>query len=101
MPAPLTLTLSVHLCLPAQANKNVLLKGQVSLQSASLAAVFKSWWQPAFTLAGAASYDFATGRPRYGLTVAVETFKNIRCAQGRGGACCLLVGLHSWPRLRL
>ena len=65
----------------------MLLKGQVSLQSASLAAVFKSWWQPAFTLAGAASYEFASGRPRYGLTVAVETFKNIRCE--RGGVGCV------------
>ncbi len=34
--------------------------------------------QPSFTLAGAASLDFATGRTRYGLTAAVETFKNIR-----------------------
>ena len=34
--------------------------------------------QPSFTLAGAAAFDFATGRTRYGLTAAVETFKNIR-----------------------
>lgn len=61
-----------------QANKNVLVKAQVGLAGASLAAVFKSWWQPAFTLAGTAGVDFATGRSRFGLTAAVETFKNIR-----------------------
>ncbi|KAI3430560.1 hypothetical protein D9Q98_005153 [Chlorella vulgaris] len=61
-----------------QANKNVLVKGQVSLAGASVAAVFKSWWQPSFTLAGAATYDFASGRTRFGVTAAVETFKHIR-----------------------
>lgn len=64
---------------PLQANKNVMVKGQVSLQGASVATVFKSWWQPSFTLGAAASVDWATGRTRYGLTAAVETFKNIRC----------------------
>jgi hypothetical protein len=68
-----------------QANKNVLVKGQVSLAGASVAAVFKSWWQPSFTLAGAATYDFASGRTRFGVTAAVETFKHIR--RGGQGGC--------------
>lgn len=63
---------------PSQANKNVMVKGHVSLQGVAVAGVIKSWWQPSFTLAGAATLDFATGRTRYGLTAAVETFKNIR-----------------------
>ncbi|PSC76152.1 solanesyl diphosphate synthase [Micractinium conductrix] len=61
-----------------QANKNVMVKAQVGLHGASVATVFKSWWQPAFTLAGAAGVDWATGRTRIGLTAAVETFKSIR-----------------------
>ena len=67
-----------------QVNKNVLVKSQVSLQSASLAAVVKSWWQPSLTLAGAASYDWGGGAPggrglRLGVTAAVETFSQLRC----------------------
>ena len=63
----------------------MLLKGQVSLQGASAAAVLKSWWQPALTLAGAVNVDWASGRTRYGLFAAVETFKNIRWAWWWGG----------------
>ena len=73
LPAPLP---------PTQANKNVLVKGQVGLQGAAAAAVFKSWWQPSFTLGASAAVDFATGKRRFGLTAAVETFKNIRWAVG-------------------
>lgn len=61
-----------------QANKNVMLKAQVSLAGASVAGVFKSWWQPAFTLAGAAGVDFATGRTRLGVTAMVESWRNAR-----------------------
>lgn len=61
-----------------QANKNVMLKAQVSLAGASVAGVFKSWWQPAFTLAGAAGVDFATGRSRFGVTAMVETWRHAR-----------------------
>lgn len=85
---------------PHQANKNVLVKGQVSLQGASAAAVFKSWWQPAFTMAGAASVDWASGRTRYGLYAAVETFTNIRWvggwAAGVGWAVGSELGCCGW-----
>ena len=80
-----------------QVNKNVLVKSQVSLQSAALAVVVKSWWQPSLTLAGAASYDWR-GTPggrgvRLGATAAVETFSQLRCVacyvfSGRGGVLC-------------
>jgi len=71
-----------------------MLKAQVSLAGASLAAVFKSWWQPSFTLAGAAGYDFASGRSRFGVTAAVETFKNIRWVLG-----VLVGGVMDWAGL--
>jgi hypothetical protein len=65
-----------------QANKNVLVKARVGLEGAALTAVLKSWWQPSFTLAGAAAYDWAGGGLRIGVTAAVETFKNIRWGGG-------------------
>lgn len=61
-----------------------MVKGHVSLQSAAVAAMVKSWWQPSFTLAASAAVDFASGKTRYGLTAAVETFKHIKCVPGCG-----------------
>ncbi|RMZ56210.1 hypothetical protein APUTEX25_002400 [Auxenochlorella protothecoides] len=61
-----------------QANKNVMLKARAGLDGVSAAAVFRSWWQPAFTAGLAASYDLRTGQPRFGATAAIESYRHLR-----------------------
>jgi hypothetical protein len=55
-----------------------MVKGRVGLDGVAAAAVFKSWWQPSFTLGCAAKYDFAAQKTRFGLTAAVETYSSLR-----------------------
>lgn len=65
-----------------QVNKNVLLKGRVGLDGIAAAVVFRSWWQPSFTLGAVANLDFRSRQPRYGLYAAAESFQNLRWVWG-------------------
>lgn len=75
-----------HNCTP-QANKNVMLKARAGLDGVSAAAVFRSWWQPAFTAGLAASYDLRTGQPRFGATAAIESYRHLRQVIGWWQVC--------------
>lgn len=65
-----------------QMNKNVLLKARAGLDGFSASAVFRSWWQPAFTLGLVAGYDLSSGQARGGATLAVESYRTLRCVGG-------------------
>lgn len=71
-----------------QANKNVMVKARAGLDGFSVAAVVRSWWQPAFTCALAAAYDLRTGQTRLGATAAIESFHHLRCSQFRARLGC-------------
>lgn len=62
-----------------QVNKNVMVKARAGLDGFSASAIFRSWWQPAFTLGAVVGYDLRSGQARAGATVAVESYRNLRC----------------------
>lgn len=61
-----------------QVNKNVMVKARAGLDGFSASAIFRSWWQPAFTLGAVVGYDLRSGQARAGATVAVESYRNLR-----------------------
>ena len=62
-----------------QANKNVLVKASAGLDGICLSGVLRSWWQPAFTVGAAVRHSLQRGSSvRYGLTLNVETWRNLR-----------------------
>ncbi|KAK9787001.1 hypothetical protein WJX73_002243 [Symbiochloris irregularis] len=64
--------------LALQLNKNLLVKARASTRDVAAAAAFKVWWQPSWMVAATAAYDFATQKPRFGLTLHTENYGNIR-----------------------
>ncbi|KAK9838327.1 hypothetical protein WJX81_004859 [Elliptochloris bilobata] len=61
-----------------QVNKNWLAKVLVGTDAAVAALAFKAWWQPSFTLAANAGWDYKKRSPRFGLVLNVENYGNIR-----------------------
>lgn len=74
-------TLSLSFCI--QVNKNVKVKARVGLDGVAAALVLRSWWQPSFTLGAAVAYDLQAGRPRWGLTLAIENWSALRWGRTR------------------
>lgn len=61
-------------------NKNVMVKGRVSTDSAGAALAIKSWWNPSAVFAVCCTYPFGgyTSVPKLGFTFGCENFGNIR-----------------------
>lgn len=55
-----------------QVNKNVTVKGSVSLESVAAGVALKSWWDPTVTLAANLSANYKTGETGMGLAIKVE-----------------------------
>lgn len=68
----------VRLAASWQINKNILVKGRLGMDSLALAGVVKGWWQPSFAVGAAIEKKWGGGPIRFGLTLSVETFRNLR-----------------------
>jgi hypothetical protein len=55
-----------------QVNKNLLFKGRIGTQDASMSACFKSWWDPAATFCVTSSYNRMTNQSGIGLYLTLE-----------------------------
>lgn len=60
-----------------QANKNLLLKAKVGNASSGVALIFKSWWQPSFTVSYAVTRHHMLKRTKFGLGVRIENFGGV------------------------
>jgi hypothetical protein len=67
---------------PLQVNSNVLVKSAVSSARLCAAFIFKSWWDPCFTIAVSAGWDFQQSEPCAGLSLHVDNDAELRYERG-------------------
>jgi hypothetical protein len=65
-----------------QVNSNVLVKSAVSSARLCAAFVFKSWWDPCFTVSAMAGWDFRRAEPCAGISLHVDNDAELRYERG-------------------
>lgn len=61
-----------------QANKNLFFKAKLGILSSGVALIFKSWWQPSFTISCAVVRDHMQKQTKFGMGLQVENFGGAR-----------------------
>eukprot|EP00249_Psilotum_nudum_P017476 c26342_g1_i2 orf=36-1190(+) len=61
-----------------QANKNLLFKAKLGTNSSAIVLIFKSWWQPSFTISCAVVRDHLQKKSKFGIGIQVANFGDVR-----------------------
>ncbi|QDZ19098.1 hypothetical protein HOP50_02g16070 [Chloropicon primus] len=98
-----TLEQSMKMAIQWQINKNVVLKSSASLDAAACSLAFKSWWDPAFTVALGGRFDHTTKSGGFGLSVSLENVGSVeftRADRDKGFEVQTQESTASQPELR-